>query len=78
YSSKPKQHRCMKFPYTLSAKLAQFPIQHYLRTQWIWRYYFVAFGISTPLFYKLHQLANAPANQLNWAETKRKQYEARH
>ncbi|KFB36672.1 AGAP000669-PA-like protein [Anopheles sinensis] len=68
--------RRMKFPYTLSAKVVQFPTQHYLKTQWIWRYYFVAFGMSIPLFYKLHQLANDPANQANWAETKRKHHES--
>lgn len=46
----------MKFPYTFSAKLAQFPIQHYFKNQWIWRYYFIAFGVSIPLFYKIHKL----------------------
>ena len=46
----------MKFPYTFSAQVAQFPIQHYFKNQWIWRYYFVAFGLSIPLFYKISKL----------------------
>uniref|UniRef100_A0A182N166 Uncharacterized protein n=1 Tax=Anopheles dirus TaxID=7168 RepID=A0A182N166_9DIPT len=70
--------RPMKFPYTFSAKLAQFPIQHYFKNQWIWRYYFIAFGVSIPLFYKIHKLANSPANQAKWAESKRKEHAEHH
>uniref|UniRef100_A0A182YH53 Uncharacterized protein n=2 Tax=Anopheles TaxID=7164 RepID=A0A182YH53_ANOST len=70
--------RPMKFPYTFSAKVAQFPIQHYFKNQWIWRYYFIAFGVSIPLFYKIHKLANSPANQAKWAESKRKEHEEHH
>lgn len=48
--------RPMKFPYTFSAQIAQFPFQHYFKNQWIWRYYFIAFGVSIPLFYKISKL----------------------
>ncbi|XP_053674210.1 uncharacterized protein LOC128724511 [Anopheles nili] len=68
----------MKYPYTFTAKLVQFPIQHYFKHQWIWRFYFIAFGLSVPLFYKLQKLANMPANQEKWAESKRKQLAEHH
>uniref|UniRef100_A0A182NHL3 Uncharacterized protein n=1 Tax=Anopheles dirus TaxID=7168 RepID=A0A182NHL3_9DIPT len=70
--------RAMKYPYTYAAKIAQFPLQHYCRNQWIWRFYFIAFGLSLPLFYKLHKLANMPANREKWAESKRKELQQHH
>uniref|UniRef100_T1H6C2 Uncharacterized protein n=1 Tax=Megaselia scalaris TaxID=36166 RepID=T1H6C2_MEGSC len=48
--------RPMKFPYTFSAKIAQFPIKHYFNNQWIWKYYFFAVGLSIPVFYKISKL----------------------
>ncbi|RZC37181.1 uncharacterized protein BDFB_007715, partial [Asbolus verrucosus] len=37
-----KVGRPMKFPYTFSAKIAQFPLKYYIKNQWIWRYYGLA------------------------------------
>ncbi|KAH8391259.1 hypothetical protein KR215_009714 [Drosophila sulfurigaster] len=48
--------RPMKYPYTFSAKLAQFPIKHYIKNQWIWRYYFIAVVACVPVFYKISKL----------------------
>lgn len=48
--------RPMKFPYTFTAKLAQFPLKFHIQKQWIWRYYAIALVVSTPLFYKIGQL----------------------
>lgn len=48
--------RPMKFPYTFSAKLAQFPFKFYVQKQWIWKYYAVAFGLCIPVFYKISSL----------------------
>uniref|UniRef100_A0A182P3J6 Uncharacterized protein n=1 Tax=Anopheles epiroticus TaxID=199890 RepID=A0A182P3J6_9DIPT len=65
--------RTLKYPYTYTAKIVQFPYKHYIKNQWIWRFYFISFGLSLPLFYKLHSLANQSANKERWAETKRKE-----
>lgn len=70
--------RPMKFPYTFSAKIAQFPLKYYIKNQWIWRYYFIALGLSLPVFYKLDRMANSPGNVAKWAESKRKEHEAHH
>ncbi|XP_055542806.1 uncharacterized protein LOC129728391 [Wyeomyia smithii] len=70
--------RPMKYPYTFSAQLAQFPLQHYFKKQWVFRYYFIAFGLSIPLFYKISKLANSPANVAKWAESKRKEHAEHH
>lgn len=48
--------RPMKFPYTLSAKIAQFPFKHYFNNQWIWRYGAISCLICLPIFYKISKL----------------------
>lgn len=48
--------RPMKFPYTFSAKIAQFPYKFYIQKQWIWRYYLIGVAVSIPLFYKISQM----------------------
>uniref|UniRef100_A0A1B0FL54 9.2 kDa midgut protein n=1 Tax=Glossina morsitans morsitans TaxID=37546 RepID=A0A1B0FL54_GLOMM len=68
----------MKFPYTFSAKIAQFPMKHYIKNQWIWRYYFVALGVCVPIFYKISKLANSPENKKSWADQKAKEAAAHH
>ncbi|XP_013097460.1 uncharacterized protein LOC106080588 [Stomoxys calcitrans] len=68
----------MKFPYTFSAKIAQFPMKHYIKNQWIWRYYFIAFGLSIPVFYKISKLANSPGNKKAWAEQQAKEHAEHH
>uniref|UniRef100_A0A1A9VYD4 Uncharacterized protein n=1 Tax=Glossina austeni TaxID=7395 RepID=A0A1A9VYD4_GLOAU len=50
----------MKFPYTFSAKIAQFPMKHYIKNQWIWRYYFVALGVC-PQFRNFEAMAPSTA-----------------
>jgi len=70
--------RPMKFPYTFTAKMAQFPLKFHIKNQWIWRYYFIAVGCCIPIFYKIDRLANSPANVAKWAEMKRKEAESHH
>lgn len=48
--------RPMKFPYTFSAKIAQFPLKFYMQKQWGWRYYAFALVLSAPVFYKISKL----------------------
>lgn len=48
--------RPMKFPYTFSAKIAQFPLKFHIKNQWVWRYYFIALGVCVPIFYKIDRL----------------------
>ncbi|KAH8348929.1 hypothetical protein KR084_012501 [Drosophila pseudotakahashii] len=50
--------RPMRYPYTFSAKIAQFPIKHYIKNQWIWRYYFIAAVACVPVFYKISKLGS--------------------
>ncbi|RVE44115.1 hypothetical protein evm_011226 [Chilo suppressalis] len=70
--------RPMKYPYTFSAKIAQFPFKHYLQNQWIWRYWMISIGVSLPVFYKIHKLANSPENVSKWAEKRRLEAAAHH
>lgn len=48
--------RPMKYPYTFSAKIAQFPIKYYFQNQWIWRYYFFSLVVCAPVFYSISKL----------------------
>jgi hypothetical protein len=48
--------RPMKYPYTFSAKIAQFPLKYYFQNQWIWRYYFIAVAVCAPVFYSISRL----------------------
>lgn len=68
-----KESRQMKFPYTFTAKIAQFPFRHYIKNQWIWRYYFIACICCLPIFYKISKLANSNENIKKWKELKEKQ-----
>lgn len=51
----------MKYPYTFSAKIAQFPLKFHATNQWIWKYWLISVVICTPVFYKIHKLGNATA-----------------
>lgn len=48
--------RPMKFPYTFSAKIAQFPFKFYIQKNWIWRYYLAACVLTMPVFYKIGKM----------------------
>lgn len=51
-----KVGRPMKFPYTLSAKIAQFPYKFYFKNNWVFRYYIFALAVSLPVFMKISNL----------------------
>lgn len=58
----------MKFPYTFSAKVAQFPYKMYFTQQWIWKYYAISVVLTIPLFYKIQKLGKntrVPTSQGN-------------
>ncbi|GJQ80170.1 hypothetical protein Trydic_g23748 [Trypoxylus dichotomus] len=68
----------MRFPYTFSAKIAQFPFKFYVGNQFIWKYYVISFIVCVPLFKKISNLANSPENVAIWAENRRKEAEGHH
>ncbi|XP_075983249.1 reduction of Rh1 [Anticarsia gemmatalis] len=70
--------RPMKFPYTFSAKVAQFPMKFYVSNQWIWKYWMIGIAVTVPVFYKIHKLANSPENVSKWAEIRRKEAAEHH
>ncbi|KAL3267819.1 hypothetical protein HHI36_006952 [Cryptolaemus montrouzieri] len=74
---KPK--RPMKFPYTFTAKIAQFPLMFHLKRQWLWRYYLYGVIASIPVFWKIHKMANSPSNIQKWKEmAEEERYHAAH
>ncbi|XP_044271425.1 uncharacterized protein LOC123015634 [Tribolium madens] len=75
---KYKPERPMKFPYTFSAKIAQFPFRYLYENNRFIRYYPHAVVLSIPIFYYFHRLANSPANKQKWAEIRRKEREKVH
>lgn len=65
----------MKYPYTFTAKIAQFPIFFYLKNNWIWMYYPVGATVSLYIFSKIHAMANSEANVRSWQLTQMKNAE---
>merc|ERR1711915_175725 len=58
--------RMMKYPYTLSAKIAQFPYGYYIKNQWVFRYYAIALVVCAPVFSWIQKQTNSPANVELW------------
>lgn len=48
--------RPMKYPYTYSAKLAQFPYKFHINNQWFYRYYIFGFAATIPVFLYFQKL----------------------
>ncbi|CAH0604556.1 unnamed protein product [Chrysodeixis includens] len=67
-----KSGRHMKFPYTFSAKVAQFPLFFYMKNNWIWMYYPLGAFVAFYAFYKIHRIVNSEASKKNWADSQRK------
>ncbi|XP_077296789.1 reduction of Rh1 [Arctopsyche grandis] len=67
--------RPMKYPYTYSAKLAQFPYKFHINNQWFYKYYIFGFAATVPIFYYFQKLSNSPGNVAKFAEAKRKEAE---
>lgn len=68
----------MKYPYTFSAKIAQFPIFFYMRNNYIWMYYPWGILISVYFFGIIHNVVNSDENKRSWAESQRKAHEKEH
>lgn len=68
----------MKFPYTLSAKIAQFPIFFYMKNNWIWMYYPLGALGGFWVFTKIHAVFNSEANKKSWAESQMKNAQKEH
>jgi len=62
----------MKYPYTLSAKVAQFPYKFHWNNNWLFRYYFYGLAVSAPFFYWINSIANSPE-----AKAKHREYLAK-
>ncbi|XP_043462020.1 uncharacterized protein LOC122498390 [Leptopilina heterotoma] len=67
--------RKMKYPYTYSAKIAQFPYQYYFKHSWMIRYCCYAAIVVAPIIYQFQKMSFAPANVKKWEEIDRKTYE---
>ncbi|KAI4495861.1 hypothetical protein M0802_008267 [Mischocyttarus mexicanus] len=70
---KPKG-RPMVFPYTMSAQIAQFPFKHYYKHSWLFRYWFIAIAVCSPLFWKLQKLSYSEENVKIWDEKRKKEF----
>ncbi|XP_008205515.1 uncharacterized protein LOC100118244 [Nasonia vitripennis] len=66
--------RPMKYPYTLSAKIAQFPYKHYYKHSWAFKYFLYSTIICLPIFYKIQKMSYSPENVKKWDEIHRKEF----
>lgn len=52
--------RPMKFPYTFTAKVMQFPWRFYIEKNWIYKYYVISIVLCIPIFWRLERLCECP------------------
>lgn len=67
-------NRKMKYPYTWTAKIAQFPYKHYYENSWAFRYWLYGVVVCAPMFYMLQKMSYSKENVEKWAEIRRKQF----
>ncbi|CAG5127113.1 unnamed protein product, partial [Candidula unifasciata] len=61
-----------KYPYTLFAKVQQFPFKFYWKHGRFFRFYFYTAALLLPCYAYLGKLTNAPANVKKWEEIRAK------
>ncbi|EZA54008.1 hypothetical protein DMN91_000991 [Ooceraea biroi] len=59
-------YRPMKYPYTLTAKIAQFPFKYYWKHSWLFKYWLIGIVVVSPVFYKIQKLSYSPENVEKW------------
>ncbi|KAH9505543.1 hypothetical protein Btru_055838 [Bulinus truncatus] len=57
-----------KYPWTVFSKLQQFPYKFYWEHGRAFRYFIYSSILLVPVYYKLQQLSNSPANVKKWEE----------
>ncbi|XP_064603866.1 uncharacterized protein LOC135469217 [Liolophura sinensis] len=62
----------MRYPYSLSAKLARFPYKWFWNNSRFVRFLGLSLVLTFPIFYKIHRGVNSPANKQQWAEIRKK------
>lgn len=62
----------MKYPYTFTAKIAQFPIFFYMKNNMIWMYYPLGCAVAFYFIWGIHDVVNSEENEKSWAETQRR------
>ncbi|CAM1331550.1 Uncharacterised protein g10610 [Pycnogonum litorale] len=68
-----QERRPMKYPYTMSAKIMQFPFRALYRNHWLYRWMIPGTVATFGLVYYIQCLVNSPANVARWEETQRRQ-----
>lgn len=64
----------MLYPYTISAKIAQFPYKLYWNNSWVFKFSVIGAIISIPFFYKMQKLSFSPQNVAKYEEIKKKDH----
>ncbi|XP_011172968.1 uncharacterized protein LOC105205316 [Solenopsis invicta] len=67
-------HRPMKYPYTFTAKIAQFPYKYYYQQSWMFKYLLFGTILALPIFYKIQKLSYAPENVAKWDKIHRETF----
>ncbi|BES88853.1 Hypothetical protein NTJ_01660 [Nesidiocoris tenuis] len=58
--------RQMLYPYTFTAKIAQFPYRFHWEKSWYFKYFLLGSLVSWPLFVIIGRKSNTPANVEEW------------
>ncbi|KAK2583061.1 hypothetical protein KPH14_009094 [Odynerus spinipes] len=69
--------RAMKYPYTLTAQIMQFPYKHYWNHSWLFKYWIIGSIFVAPIFWKIQKLSYSEENQRIWNEKRKMEFEDR-
>ncbi|XP_050302624.1 uncharacterized protein LOC126740584 isoform X2 [Anthonomus grandis grandis] len=65
----------MKYPYTFTAKIVQFPYMYYYKNNWMAHYLPFGFIACLPIIWYIHKKMNSKENKEKWKEIHRKEHE---
>ena len=69
----------MVYPYTMAARISQFPWRHFWNESWFVRYGAgVSVFILLPIYLKINKFVNSPENEAMWREKKKQEAHDHH
>ncbi|XP_063871323.1 uncharacterized protein LOC135106335 [Scylla paramamosain] len=67
--------RMMKYPYTFTGKIAQFPWGYYTKNVWLFKYYGFGVAACIPIFMWIQKMSNSPENVAKFEAKKKAEAE---
>jgi hypothetical protein len=66
----------LRYPYTIGAKIMQFPYRYYFEHAWVFRYWTYSLAVCTPVFWWIQTKARSEGNWKNYYAYREKERKA--